>query len=184
MTDTDYFGIVKNELAKLKGLHEQRLAIDGEIVKCEQFISAAANLLPESDRALILDALETLQELYRLREVGLTDAIRGILKSSPGQWFTATNVRDRLISLGFDFSGYTANPLASVSTTLRRAKSEEIETTNVDGGVTAYRWKETTNNMAKIAALKQRMENSATSARLPTLTDTIEAALTNALKKK
>jgi hypothetical protein len=184
MVDTNYFGIVKNELEKLKRLHDQRLATDGEIVKSETFISAAANLLPESERTLVLDALETLQELYRLREVGLTDAIRGILKSSPGQWFTAANVRDRLISLGFDFSGYTANPLASVSTTLRRAKSEGIETTNIDGGVTAYRWKGTTDDMAKIEALKQALGNRAKSARIPTLTDTIEAALTNALKKK
>jgi hypothetical protein len=168
----------------LKRLHDQRLATDGEILKSEQFISATANLLPESDRTLILDALETLQELYRLREVGLTDAIRGILKSSPGQWFTAANVRDRLIALGFDFSGYTANPLASVSTTLRRAKSEEMETTNVDGGVTAYRWNDTAHSTAKMAAMKQAFGISANSARLPNLTDTIEAALTNALKKK
>ncbi len=141
MPDTNYLEIVKSALEKMKNLHRERESLDIEIAKLEQFVSATANLLPESERNLIIDLMENIQEIYRLREVGLTDAIRGVLKASAGQWFTAANVRDRLISLGFDFSGYTANPLASVSTTLRRVKSDDIETTNVDGGVTAYRWK-------------------------------------------
>jgi hypothetical protein len=141
MSETNYFAVVNNELEKLKRLNDQRVAIDVEIVKVEQFISATANLLPDGERNLVLDTMESIQEVYRLRETGLTDAIRVVLKSSNGKWFTVANVRDHLVSAGFDFSTYTANPLASISTTLRRMKSEDVETTKVDGSVTAYRWK-------------------------------------------
>jgi hypothetical protein len=140
MTATDYLSIVRDALEKLKTLNGQREALDIESVKLEQFIIATANLLLESERNLVLATMENLQEVHRLREVGLTDAIRSVLKAADGEWLTAAHVRDRLISAGFDFSSYTANPLASVSTTLRRIKSEDVETTNVDGGVTAYRW--------------------------------------------
>ena len=140
MTATDYLSIVRDALEKLKTLNGQREALDIESVKLEQFIIATANLLLESERNLVLATMENLQEVHRLREVGLTDAIRSVLKAAAGEWLTAAHVRDRLISAGFDFSTYTANPLASVSTTLRRIKSDDVETTNVDGGVTAYRW--------------------------------------------
>lgn len=141
MTKTDYMSIVSTALENLKKLQDQRGTIDVEIAKLEQFITATANLLPEEKRQLVIDTMESIQELYRLRETGLTDAIRAVLRNSAGKWLTVANVRDHLVSARFDFSSYTANPLASISTTLRRMKSEDIETTNVDGSVTAYRWK-------------------------------------------
>ena len=84
MTETDYLAIVNNEIEKLKRLNDQRVAIEVEIVKIEQFISATANLLPEGERNLVIDTMESIQEMYRLREVGLTDAIRSVLKASGG----------------------------------------------------------------------------------------------------
>jgi hypothetical protein len=65
------------------------------------------------------------------------------LKAAYGDWLTVTNVRDRLNKAGFDFSTYSSNPLASISAILRRMKPEEIESTVADGGVAAYRWKNT-----------------------------------------
>jgi|ERR1700681_3988375 hypothetical protein len=141
MPPVDYMAIAVNALQKLKGLHADREAVNIEIVKLEQFISATANLLPDSERRLVNDTMESFQELSNLRETGLTDAIRAVLKSAAGQWLTVANVRDRLVSAGFDFSAYTANPLASISTTLRRMKSEDMETGNTDGSVITYRWK-------------------------------------------
>jgi hypothetical protein len=140
MTVTNYLAVVNNELEKLKKLNDQRMAIDVEIVKSEQFISATANLLSDEDRNLAIKTMEAIQENYRLREVGLTDAIRSVLRNSSGKWLTVANVRDQLVSAGFDFSTYTANPLASISTTLRRLKPEDVETRNEDGA-TSYRWK-------------------------------------------
>jgi hypothetical protein len=40
---------------------------------------------------------------------------------------------------GFDFSSYKSSPLASISTTLKRFKPEDVETAEIDG-VAAYRW--------------------------------------------
>src|SRR5260370_41844360 len=101
MTETDYLAIVNNEIEKLKRLNDQRVAIEVEIVKIEQFISATANLLPEGERNLVIDTMESIQEMYRLREVGLTDAIRSVLKASGGKLLTVANLRDHLGSAGF-----------------------------------------------------------------------------------
>jgi len=49
----------------------------------------------------------------------------------------------------FDFSGYRSNPLASISTALRRFKPSDVETTEI-AGVTAYRWKDTKANRKKM----------------------------------
>ena len=184
MDTAHYAAMMADAFSKLEKLHRDREVIDGEIMKIEQLIAATANMLPDEVRDLAMQRMTVFQELNRLRDVGLTDAIRAILRQADGEWLTVTNVRDHLIKAGFDFSNYSTNPLASVSAVLRRMKPEEVESTTVDGGVAAYRWKDRTHNLAKKIALKQAMENSAKAARLPTLTDTIEAALNNALKKK
>jgi hypothetical protein len=133
---------ITENFSKLERLYSDRESINGEIMKTEQFIAAAANMLPDNVRDLAIKRITVLQELYRVRDAGLTEAIRAILKTAKGDWLTVTNVRDRLSRAGFDFSSYTASPLASISAILRRMKSEEVETTMVDGGVTAYRWKD------------------------------------------
>lgn len=142
-TAPNYLALIINAFEKIEILQAEREKLDGEIMKQEQFISATANFLPDDQRELIARRMEIGQTLQNIREGGLTDAIRALLKQESGNWLTATNVRDRLISFGFDFSDYSTNPLASISTTLRRMKSEGIETRMVDGGVTAYRAKDT-----------------------------------------
>ena len=143
MDDASYIAVMTDAFSRLEKFYADRESIDGEIMKAEQLISATANMLPDNVKDLAIKRIEVLQELYRVRDVGLTDAIRTILKKSQGDWMTVTNVRDRLNKVGFDFSSYSANPLSSISAILRRMKSEEVETRFVDGGVTAYRWKDT-----------------------------------------
>lgn len=143
MDNADYMAAITDGFSKLEKFYSDRESIDGEIMKIEQFIAAAANMLPDNVRDLTIKRIAVLQELYRVRDAGLTDAIRTILKTAKGDWMTVTNVRDRLSKAGFDFSSYSANPLSSISAILRRMKSEEVDTTMVDGGVTAYRWKDT-----------------------------------------
>jgi hypothetical protein len=143
MNETNYPEILQNAFKKLEGLHHQREALNVEIFKMEQFISATASLVPDEMRVAAKERLAIIQELFRIREVGLTDAIRSILKKFAGQSFTVADIRDRLCSFGFDFTGYASNPLASVSTTLRRMKPEEVETIYTDDGPVAYRWKDT-----------------------------------------
>ncbi len=138
----EFLTLINGAFEKLEELQRDRETIEAETMKLEQLIAAAANMLPDDARSLVVQRMELLRELSRFRDVGLTDAIRAVLRQGTGDWLTATNVRDRLATLGFDFSAYSTNPLASVSTTLRRMKPEEVETTTVDGGVAAYRWKQ------------------------------------------
>jgi hypothetical protein len=144
MDSEHYLALVMDAFSKLEKLQRDHESIEAEVMKLEQLIAATANMLPEDTKGKVMLRLTTLRELFRLRDVGLTDAIRTILRQEAGDWLTVTNVRDRLVSLGFDFTDYSTNPLASVSTTLRRMKPEEVETTTIDGGVAAYRWKHKT----------------------------------------
>jgi hypothetical protein len=65
-----------------------------------------------------------------------------VLQASPKKFHTATEVRDELRKLKFDFSQYTANPLSSIHAALKRFKPEEAEVTKTEG-VMAWRWKDT-----------------------------------------
>ena len=143
MDTAEYMAAISDGFSKLQKFYSQRESIDGEIMRTEQFIAAAANMCPDKVRDVTIKLIEAYQELYRVRDAGLTDAVRAILKTAKGDWMTVTNVRDRLNKAGFDFSSYSSNPLSSISAILRRMKEEEVETTMVDGGVTAYRWKDT-----------------------------------------
>jgi hypothetical protein len=160
MDDSGYIAVIRDGISRLEKLYAERVSIDGEIMKTEQLIAATANMLPDEVRDLAIKGIENLQELNRVRDAGLTDAVRVILKAAKGEWLTVTNVRDRLSRAGFNFSSYSANPLASISAILRRMKSEEVETTMVDGGVTAYRWKQSDepNYVALLRAARKAME--------------------------
>lgn len=149
MDDSHYLTLITDAFAKLEKLQRDRESIEAEVMKLEQLIAATANMLPDDTKGTIMQWMENVKEISRLRDLGLTDAIRRILRQRAGDWLTATNVRDRLISLGFDFTAYSTNPLASISTTLRRMKPEEVETTTVDGGVAAYRWKRSVDRIAE-----------------------------------
>jgi hypothetical protein len=142
----DYFGLAIASIQKIEKLHKEREALDIEIAKQEQFVYATANFLPDEHRKLVTERIRLFQDLTRVRDAGLADAVRAVL-AAEGDWLTTTQARDRLISLQFDFGSYTTNPLASVSTTLRRMKPEDVEIGTIDG-VTAYRWKHKTNTLA------------------------------------
>ena len=137
---TDYFKLVSKEFAKLVKLRRQRDDLDAEIAKSKQFIAAAANMLVDSQREFVLKNMALADEVERIAEVGLTEAIKSVLKKNYRKWLTVTQVRDELKAARFDFSAYKSNPLASIATTLKRLRPEEVESTNVDGGVAVYRW--------------------------------------------
>jgi hypothetical protein len=72
-------------------------------------------------------------------EVGLTDAVREILKSTR-VFITPVRVRDKLKEAGFDLDKYK-NVLASIHTVLKRLyEANEIEMSTREGK-TLYRWK-------------------------------------------
>jgi hypothetical protein len=140
MTDTDYKAILDDAFIKLGLALQRRDEAEIEIAKQRQFILATMNMVSDEERQSFRERLIEIIQRSDTRSAGLTEAIRKILQAPGRKWMTVTEVRTHLVNSGFDFSGYTANPLASISTTLRRMAPNEAETTTVQG-VTAYRWK-------------------------------------------
>ena len=141
MTRDEYIKVIEDALKTLGQFINQRAAAEAQIPKLGSFIQATANLLPDAERDKYLQALKNLQQESMSRSTSLSDVIRKILEAERGKWLTVSEVRDRLIALGFDFSGYTSNPLASVSATLKRMHPREVETSDMDGA-TGYRLKQ------------------------------------------
>lgn len=131
---TDYKQILIATATKLMQLERQRDSIDVEIAKQKQFFYATLNVLPEEERGLGKE----MQELLATRDEGLKEAVRRVLMAADG-WLTVAMVRDRLEQTGFDFGKYTAAPLPSIGTTLKRLPESEVERSELDG-VAAYRW--------------------------------------------
>jgi hypothetical protein len=68
----------------------------------------------------------------------LSECCRDILRAKR-DWMSPIEVREALYAAGFDFSGYTSNPLSSIHTALKRMAPEELVTeTRGEGQV--YRW--------------------------------------------
>lgn len=140
----DYEKIVTDAVRRYVGLYEQVEEIELEKSKLRQFIMATVQLLPDEKRQEVAAELELLQKQNRALSESLIKAIRAVLQERPGQWMTAAKVRDRLVQRGFDFSGYSSNPLASVNTTLKRLFEKESPAIAkmIIEGATAYQWKE------------------------------------------
>lgn len=73
--------------------------------------------------------------------MGITDAIRTVLRKAPGS-LSAAEVRQNLHDGGFDMSGLT-QPMASIYKVLARLAddSQEAEREKEENGRVAYRWK-------------------------------------------
>jgi uncharacterized ParB-like nuclease family protein len=150
MTDSEYLRLLESSIKKLDALRWQREEIDVEMAKLQQFIQATVNLLPDEATNKYKALLAEMNKETEMASAGLTDAIRSILQRRYPAWLSVTNVRDALVAAAFDFSSYKSNPLAAISTTLRRlAKSDDVETTEIDN-VNAYRMAST---LAKIDAI-------------------------------
>jgi hypothetical protein len=148
MTDLEYKTTLLNAIRRLREATKLRDETEAEIVKLRQFVRATANMLSEKDRADYNQMIVMMDLHDGLRRAGLHDAVRRTLAVGSPKFFTAAQVRDQLRFMGFDFSSYRSNPLASVSTTLRRFSRREVEVTDIDG-VAAYRWKNTQANRKK-----------------------------------
>lgn len=138
MSVTNYSEMAREAIGRYADLIAKREELEVEIAKLNQYLRATINLLPDHEKA---------QYAAKLTEVfgsslGLAEAIRQVLRSNGQAWMTVSHIRNELVRLGFDFSNYTANPLASVSTTVRRMKDREIQIGS-DDGIAAYSWKPT-----------------------------------------
>jgi len=142
MTSNEYRPVLDRAMARYSELQKQKLDLEAEEEKTIQFIFATINMLTDDERLEYLGYLQEWSKSYQKGQESLADAIRETIYSAPKQWFTVAQVRDRLINSGFDFSKYQSNPLASVSTTLKRLLPKDAETHTVDG-VTVYRARNT-----------------------------------------
>jgi len=139
MSRPHYKAILYDAFERYAELVKQRDAIMEELDKLSEFIEATINLLPESERTEFTNMMAVVAKIHVSRLSSLTEAVKQTLRDAAGEYLTAAQVRDRLISSGFDFSDYTSNPLASVSTTLRRMKPEDVKMIE-HVGVATYRW--------------------------------------------
>ncbi len=140
MNDVDYRAVLGDTLRKMATVRKEMERLDIEVAKLRQFFFATLNMLPENQKAEYMSVFRQVNESLTISEAGLKDAIYTVLRQAFPEYLIVAEVRDRLLSGGFNFDEYTANPLASVSTTLRRMKPDEVETTTIEG-VTAYRSK-------------------------------------------
>lgn len=139
MNVADYVSILSTAAQRLAAIARQRGELEVEATKLRQFIMATINMLPDADREEFLRGFRDIEQLTAEKERGLKETILNVLRTAHPKWLTAAQVRDRLKASGFDFTGYVSEPLASVSTTLRRLKDEEVESAESEG-VTAYRF--------------------------------------------
>jgi len=141
MNDAYFAGILKSAIAKMTTLAATRDSVEVELIKLRELIQATANMLSdEKMKDQYLQILDDVLERSGFRDNSLVEAVRKVLQEARGHFLTVSQVRDRLRTRGFDFSAYKSNELASISTTLRRFKPEEVEITNT-GGVLHYRYK-------------------------------------------
>jgi hypothetical protein len=101
VTTEDYRRALDAAVKEYEALGEQRRSIDTRLAQLSQTIGTLSRLCG----------------LIPTVPWGLTDACRVVLRS--GLPMTATDVRDRLQSIGFDLSKYSSE-LAAIHTVLRR----------------------------------------------------------------
>lgn len=155
MTSTDYKKVLAQAFDRILALSSKRLEIDAEIARHYEFMMATVNMLPEADQKEFWNRFRKDHMALVAKTESLTDAVREVLCENNMRWLTCTDVRDALRERGFDFSSYRTNPLASISTTLKRLDPQDAKTTTA-GGVTVYRFRGTKAAWHRIQQRKER----------------------------
>src|SRR5438105_2530869 len=130
----DYLQMFSELMTRRIELIQQRDDIAVEIVKVNQLLTAVFPLLPEGKQKSYKETMEKIDA----DSSGLQDAIKLVFSTHKGEWLTVSNVRDRLMEMGFELRHYQANPLASIGTTLKRMVPAQLESMTSEGG-TLYR---------------------------------------------
>lgn len=122
MTNADYRAALEAAAKEYEGLGEQRRQIDERLTQLAQTIGTLSRLIG----------------LTPTVPLSITDAVRLAIRA--GVPMTPPEVRDRLLSIGFDLSQYS-NELAVIHTVLRRLnEAGEIRVLPKPGGKHAYLW--------------------------------------------
>src|SRR5437763_12415811 len=107
----DYEKLVKEAQGRLETLYKHKTSIESEISKLEKAIQGFMPLVKNPAKWLGPKA-------------GITDAIRGIIKSEPRRVYTATEIRDELLIRGMPLK--QKNPMATIHQVLARLVESEV----------------------------------------------------------
>src|ERR1035441_5666575 len=105
-SSSEYRAVLDRAMVRLTELEKQRLETEAESEKVTQFVFATINMLSDPERQEDIAYLQEAWKNNQKTEESLSDAIREILFRSPKAWFTVAQVRDALVTSGFDFSKY------------------------------------------------------------------------------
>jgi len=123
MSSTDYRTALDAAIEEYEALGEERRHIDDRLAQLAQTIGTLSRLLG----------------LTPTVPLGLTDACRLALRGA-GLPLTPLEVRDRLLSIGVDLSGYS-NDLSAIHTVLKRLnEAGDIKFVTKTPGKPAYIW--------------------------------------------
>ncbi|MBZ5520889.1 MAG: hypothetical protein LAP21_01390 [Acidobacteriia bacterium] len=122
-------------IEELEKLVAKKKAVESEISKLSHLIAANIAMLPASQRSDLGIKFRTAKG-----PSGLKDAVYRALSGT--KYMSAADVRDSLLESGYDLEAQV-NPLASVSTTLRRFEmtEEPLVESKTEDGKTVYRRK-------------------------------------------
>lgn len=126
----DYLQLLRDLFEEREAAERKRDEAERELSRLSELIRSTIKMLSPEQRSKI--DCETLLERIDHRPPGLTVIIRSAFTAGK-EWLTPTEIRDYLKSIGFNFEGYKANPLASIHTTLRRMVPHEVECKNISG---------------------------------------------------
>lgn len=123
MTDMtrDIHNAVQIHLAELHELLVRRKENERDIARTRWMLKGLAQALPPGK---VQEELVRGIGLARRKPPGMTEAILGALKESPGRELSARSIRAALEGSGFDLSDYS-QPLSTVSIALRRLASSK-----------------------------------------------------------
>jgi|SRR5579859_1858175 len=122
----DYEEWLKAANGRLETLYKQKATIESEISKLERAIQGFAPLVKNPSK-------------WFGPETGITDAVRGVLKSDIHRIFTATEIRNELLMRGVPLK--QKNPLATIHQILARLVDNEEAVVNThEPGRNRYKW--------------------------------------------
>jgi hypothetical protein len=119
---------------RIKQLLLNREVIEREISALQE---ARKLLLPIYGQTI--QQIPSIEEFIEAGDVGITDAVRGALRLNSVHRLTATQIRDIVVSHGFDLNKYT-NAMATIHQVLQRLVKAGQVTPLTHGGDKAFQW--------------------------------------------
>ena len=138
MSEETYREALVAAFEEFQGLQERRKELELEIEEIDRKMLKLRRTLEALDQVLRPDTTYSPQ-INGLKEMGLTDAVRAVLKNSRSE-MTAGNVRDFLVRAEYPLNA--ERPISAIHTVLTRLyKNGEAERDKDDRDGKVFRWK-------------------------------------------